>query len=111
MTVNQKEPESGQPVSPAAPGGPARMMSNQMAIYYCNCAMVAASPRDISLFFGRLIPTADDKGNQSLAELYERQIYMTFEQAEDLARMLVQTAQMSRAKKAEAAARQASQGT
>lgn len=98
--------ESPQPPSQAPTGGPARVMSNQMAIYYSNCAMVATSPRDVSLFFGRLVPTSDEKGGQTLAELYERQIYMTFEQAEDLARMLIQTAQMARARRAEAAAKQ-----
>lgn len=71
--------------------GPARMMSNQMGIYYSNCAMVATSPRDISLFFGRFTPVPDDKGGQTLGELYERQIYMTIEQAEDLAKMLTRT--------------------
>ena len=32
------------------PGVPARMMAKQMNIYYSNCAMVATSPRHISLF-------------------------------------------------------------
>jgi hypothetical protein len=90
------ETESDQTTTPS---GPARMMSNQMAIYYSNCAMIATSPRDISLFFGRLAPVQDDKGAQTLAELYERQIYMTVEQAEDLARMLTQTVQMYRSQR------------
>jgi hypothetical protein len=85
--------EPGSPKSPA-PSGPTRMMSNQMATYYSNCAMIATSPRDISLFFGRFAPVQDDKGAQTLAELYERQIYMTIEQAEDLAKMLAQTIEM-----------------
>jgi hypothetical protein len=88
--------ESRQPMSG---NGPARMMSNQMAIYYSNCAMVATSPRDISLFFGRFVPVPD-KGSQGLGELYERQIYMTVEQAEDLARMLTQTVGMYRSRRA-----------
>jgi peptide methionine sulfoxide reductase MsrA len=75
------------------------MMSNQMGIYYSNCAMVAVSPRDISLFFGRFTPVSDNKGNQALGELYERQIYMTVEQAEDLVRMLTQTLQAFKARK------------
>ena len=107
--MSPNETESPQPVAPSPAGGPARVMSNQLAIYYSNCAMVATSPRDVSLFFGRLVPTSDEKGGQTLAELYERQIYMTFEQAEDLARMLIQTAQMARARKAEAAAKQPTQ--
>jgi hypothetical protein len=107
--MSPNETESPQPAAPSPAGGPSRVMSNQLAIYYSNCAMVATSPRDVSLFFGRLVPTSDEKGGQTLAELYERQIYMTFEQAEDLARMLIQTAQMARARKAEAAAKQPTQ--
>ncbi len=67
------------------------MMSNQMGIYYSNCAMVATTPRDISLFFGRYSPVPDEKGGQTLGEFYERQIYMTIEQAEDLVKMLTRT--------------------
>jgi len=82
--------------------GPARMMSNQMATYYSNCAIVATSPRDISLFFGRYVPVPDNKGSQTLAEMYERQIYMTIEQAEDLVRMLAKTLEVYRSRKASA---------
>lgn len=39
---------------PAAQAGPPKMMSNQMGIYYSNCVMVGASPRDISVFFGKI---------------------------------------------------------
>ena len=72
----------------------ARLMSNQMGIYYSNCAMVVMSPRDISVYFGRYVPTKDSKGSQQLTELYERQIYMTVEQAQDLLKMLSQTMDM-----------------
>ncbi|MEW6136587.1 MAG: DUF3467 domain-containing protein [Thermodesulfobacteriota bacterium] len=95
-TSQTKTSEAESPQSTPA-SGPARMMSNQMAIYYSNCALVATSPRDISLFFGRFVPVPD-KGSQGLGELYERQIYMTVEQAEDLARMLTQTVKMYRAR-------------
>jgi hypothetical protein len=99
MDTNETQtPQTESPQQPAPANGPARMMSQQMAIYYSNCAMVATSPRDISLFFGRFVPIPD-KGSQGLGELYERQIYMTIEQAEDLARMLTQTVQMYRARK------------
>jgi hypothetical protein len=91
--MKQNDPEAPQPVAPAAAGGPARLMSRQMTVYYANCAMVATSPRDISLYFGRYVPASDEQGGQQLAELYERQIYMTVEQAEDLAKILNQTIQ------------------
>lgn len=89
--MSTNEAESGQST---AVSGPSRIMSNQLATYYSNCAMIATSPRDISLYFGRLAPVQDNKGAQTLAELYEQQIYMTVEQAEDLARMLTQTVQV-----------------
>ncbi len=63
---------------------PSKALSPQLSIYYANCAMVATTHRDISLFFGRIAPMNDGKGAQRLVELYENQIYMTMEQAEDL---------------------------
>jgi hypothetical protein len=94
--MKQIDPEAPQPVAPTTAGGPARLMSRQIAVYYTNCAMVATSPRDISLYFGRYVPASDEGGGQQLAELYERQIYMTVEQAEDLAKILNQTIQTIR---------------
>jgi hypothetical protein len=76
-------------------------MSQQMGIYYSNCAAVALSPRNISLFFGRFFPMPDGKGAQGLGELYERQVYMTIEQAEDLARMLTESIRNFKARKVE----------
>ena len=85
-------PKDSHPAPPPPPPGvPARVLSPQMSIYYANCAMVATSPRDVSLYFGRLMPTQDEQCGQRLAEMYERQVYMTIEQAEDLARILAQT--------------------
>jgi len=73
-------------------------MSRDISIYYANCAMAATSPRDVSLYFGRYVPATDEGGGQRLAELYERQIYMTVEQADDLAKILTQTVQALRAR-------------
>jgi hypothetical protein len=74
-------------------------MSNQIRVYYANCAAVALSPREFSLFFGRYVPAPDGKGPRGLSELYERQIYMTIEQAEDLVQMLTQSIQAFKARK------------
>jgi hypothetical protein len=90
---------------PGAAGGPARLVSRQINVFYANCAMAATSPRDVSLYFGRFTPVSDDKGNQQLAELYERQIYMTIEQAEDLVKILTQTLQAVHNRRAETAAK------
>ncbi len=48
---------------------------------------------DISLYFGRYVPTSDEHGGRQIAELYERQIYMTVEQPEDHPKILNQTIQ------------------
>ena len=68
-----------------------RIMSRQMAIYYSNCAMVATTPKDISLVFGRYVPANNQQAEQTMAELYERHIYMTVEQAEELTKTLTKT--------------------
>jgi hypothetical protein len=93
------DPESSKPAGEQPMERPARAMSRQMAVHYANCAMVATSPRDISLFFGRYVPGTDDKGEQKLVELYETQVYMTVDQAEDLAKILTQTVNMFRTNK------------
>jgi hypothetical protein len=92
--MKENEPASSKPAKGQTKEGPARAMSRQMAVHYANCAMVATSPRDISLFFGRYVPGTDDKGEQKLVELYETQIYMTVGQAEDLAQILTRTVDM-----------------
>ncbi len=72
---------------------PPKAISQQLSIYYANCALIATTHRDISLYFGRIAPMNDHKGVQRLVELYENQIYMTLEQAEDLLAGLAQTVQ------------------
>jgi hypothetical protein len=81
-----------------------RGFSRQLGIYYSNCALVATSPRDISIYFGRYVPATDDAGTQTMGELYERQIYMSVEQAENLAQALNATLDAYRAARATQAA-------
>jgi hypothetical protein len=85
------EQESKQTAPADQPGQLPRIMSRQMAIYYSNCAMVATTPKDISLIFGRYVPANNQQGEQTMAELYERHIYMTVEQAEELKNTLSRT--------------------
>jgi hypothetical protein len=97
MTDSVKEQERstlGKPVSE-----PERRMSKDMTLYYSNCAMVGTTHREISLLFGRLAPATAGRGNAPMVELYERQIYMTVEQAEDLAHILVQSIKKFKAQK------------
>ena len=60
-----------------------RIIPKNLAVYYSNCALVTASHRELSVMFGR-VGTAD--GAPGLAEVYERHIYMTVDQAIDVAR-------------------------
>jgi hypothetical protein len=52
--------------------------------YYSNCTMVEGTPFDISLLFGKVRPRTDEKGQPSLVEVYERQIYLSHLQARAL---------------------------
>jgi hypothetical protein len=94
--------ENTQTTQPVQPAGPSRALSQQIGIYYSNCAPGALSARDISLFFGRYVPTSNDQGSRALGERHERQIYMTIEQAEDLVQMLTQSIQTFKARKSAA---------
>jgi hypothetical protein len=85
-------------------GGGEGMMVRRMAAregmesYYSNCAVVASSPREISVLFGRYVTPPPGSGSAELNPVYERQIYMTVEQAEDLAKALVETVKLFKAK-------------
>ena len=81
--------------------GVSRVMSPQMSIYYSNSVMVATSPKDISLYLGRYVPATAEDGSQTLSEFYERQVYMTFQQADELTRTLVQTLEALRNRQAQ----------
>jgi hypothetical protein len=67
-----------------------RIIPKGLGVYYSNCALVTASHRELSVMFGR-VGTAD--GAPGLAEVYERHIYMTVDQAIDVARAIMMTAQ------------------
>jgi hypothetical protein len=76
-----------------------RQMSREMNVYYSNCAMVGTTHREVSLFFGRLAPGAEGHGRSPMMELYERQVYMTVDQAEDLVQVLLQSIKKFKAQK------------
>ena len=61
--------------------------------YYSNCTMVEATPFDISILFGKIRPKSDEKGQQVLVEIYEKQIYLSHLQATALHRALGQSLQ------------------
>lgn len=76
------------------PDQPLRAVSEKLSIYYSNCAMLATTPVDLSLYFGRLTPVTREGGQQSLVEYYEHQIIMTADQARNLAAALTRTLEM-----------------
>lgn len=84
--VNLNVADKDQPQMTSLP----RIVPKGLAVYYSNCALVTASHRELSVMFGR-VGTAE--GAPGLAEVYERHIYMTVEQAIDVARAILMTAQ------------------
>lgn len=95
-------PTSADAAQAPTAAGPARMMSRQMGSYYCNCAIAATSPKDISLFLGKLVRMPDQQGTPRLVELFERQVDMTVEQAEEIISVLTQTVEVFKARKGSA---------
>jgi hypothetical protein len=51
---------------------------------YSNCTVVEMTPFDIAILFGKLRPVTDANGQGSLAEMYDRQVYLSHMQAEAL---------------------------
>ncbi len=91
MEQNETKPAENANPNPVQP---ARIIKEKAPIYYSNCAMVSTSPMDLSLYFGRYTPINKENGEQVLVECYEKQIIVTFEQARNLARAIVQTLQL-----------------
>ncbi len=52
--------------------------------YYANCAMVQMTPFDLAILFGKITPVTDSNGQTQLAEVYDRQVYLSHLQARAL---------------------------
>lgn len=52
--------------------------------YYANCSMVEMTPFDLAILFGKVRPVSDANGQRSLAEMYDRQVYLSHLQARAL---------------------------
>ncbi len=96
--MEQNNPQPTQ-AGAATPDNRLRAVQDQIQSYYSNCAMLATTPLDISIYFGRLIPVNNEKGEQSLAEYYEKQITVTVDQAKKIANALMQTVQVMEARR------------
>ncbi len=80
---------------------PERTVSAPVETYYSGCALVMSSPAEISLYFGRYILKGLDDGRLGLSQIYEKQVYMTVDEAEKLAEAILKTVQMFRSRRAE----------
>ncbi len=96
--MEQNNPQPTQ-AGAAAPDSRLRAVQDQIQSYYSNCAMLSTTPLDISIYFGRLIPINNEKGEQGLAEYYEKQITMTIDQAKKIGSALMQTVQVMEARR------------
>jgi hypothetical protein len=96
--MEQDNPQPNQAAA-ATPDNRLRAVQDQIQSYYSNCAMLATTPLDISIYFGRLIPVNNEKGEQGLAEYYEKQITVTVDQAKKIAGALMQTVQVMESRK------------
>jgi hypothetical protein len=72
----------------------APVIKEGIPVYYTNCAMVSTTPIDLALHFGRYAPRNGPDGEQQLVEVYENQLIMTYEQAANLAKAILQTLQL-----------------
>jgi hypothetical protein len=61
-----------------------KMVSLREDAYYANCTMLETTPFDISILFGRVRPRTDEKGQSTLVEVYEKQVYLSHLQARAL---------------------------
>ena len=78
---------------PQGPGSiprPPQQAMPRIDSYYSSVAMVATSPREISVLFGSYVPAVSQTGEHGAVPVYEKQILMTVEQVEDLVRTLNQ---------------------
>ncbi|MEW6533399.1 MAG: DUF3467 domain-containing protein [Thermodesulfobacteriota bacterium] len=73
--------------------------------YYANCTMVEMTPFDLAILFGKLRPITDANGQNSVVEMYERQVYLSHIQAralyEGLGRSLGSLSRMARQSEAQ----------
>lgn len=63
---------------------PQKIVSLKEDGYYSNCTMVESTPFDIAILFGKIRPKTDERGQASIVEMYEKQIYLSHLQARAL---------------------------
>ncbi|MEW6267275.1 MAG: hypothetical protein AB1641_29735 [Thermodesulfobacteriota bacterium] len=77
---------------PSGQINPQRIFSiKEDGYYYANCALIEATPFDLSIVLGKVRPSVDEKGQRVLVEVYERQVYLSHLQARVLYEALAKT--------------------
>ncbi len=81
----------------ASPPASVRSMSDFVDTYYAGCSMVVSSPVDICVYFGRFTLKDLDTGRPNLVQLFEKQVYLTPDEAERLGQAIIKTVQVFKA--------------
>lgn len=76
---------------------PARSLTDFVDTYYAGCTMVVSSPVDICVYFGRYTLQDLETGHPNLVQLFEKQVYLTPEEAERVGQAILRTVQVFKA--------------
>jgi hypothetical protein len=76
MTENIKDEQTRQTMP--------KIVSMKDEGYYSNCIMVETTPFDVSILFGKVRPRSNEQGQNTLVEVYEKQVYLSPLQARAL---------------------------
>jgi hypothetical protein len=106
MNGERFRPPQGNPGNPQGPEPVTAAVPMRLDSYYSSIALLAISPREISVIFGRYVPRFMETGKRGAVPVFEREILMTVEQAEDLLRALGQAVEDFKKKKEEHQRRQ-----
>ncbi|MGC8906108.1 MAG: hypothetical protein ACP5M0_01535 [Desulfomonilaceae bacterium] len=80
-----------------AAGTPTRTLPEFVDTYYAGCTMVVSSPVDICVYFGRYTLKDLESGRPGLVQVFEKQVYLTPEEAERVGQAILKTVQVFKA--------------
>jgi|UniRef100_A0A7C4ETB4 hypothetical protein len=92
-----KEAPDNATQEPRAAGTPARSLPDFVDTYYAGCTMVVSSPVDICVYFGRYTLKDLETGRPGLVQIFEKQVYLTPEEAERVGQAILKTVQVFKA--------------
>lgn len=79
------------------PAAPARSMTDFVDTYYAGCTMVVSSPVDVCVYFGRYTLRDLETGRPNLVQLFEKQVYLSPDEAERVGQAILRTVQVFKA--------------